>query len=104
MSAPEDDDRKPAADTKPAVSIARKQTNRRRVLRTILLTGGVLGAAMSGFLPLVYSQKKRLRPPGALDEKTSSPVVSNAASAFRSARYRQSSWPTSSTAWVSAPR
>lgn len=69
MSAPEDDDRKPAADTKPAVSIARKQTNRRRVLRTILLTGGVLGAAMSGFLPLVYSQKKRLRPPGALDEK-----------------------------------
>lgn len=69
MSAPEDDDRKPAADSKPAVSIARKQTNRRRVLRTILLTGGVLGAAMSGFLPLVYSQKKRLRPPGALDEK-----------------------------------
>jgi ferredoxin-type protein NapG len=69
MSAPEDDDRKPAADSKPAVSIAKKQTNRRRVLRTILLTGGVLGAAMSGFLPLVYSQKKRLRPPGALDEK-----------------------------------
>jgi ferredoxin-type protein NapG len=69
MSAPEDDDRKPAADIKPAVSIAKKQTNRRRVLRTILLTGGVLGAAMSGFLPLVYSQKKRLRPPGALDEK-----------------------------------
>jgi ferredoxin-type protein NapG len=51
------------------VSIAKRQTNRRRVLRTILLTGGVLGAAMSGFLPLVYSQKKRLRPPGALDEK-----------------------------------
>ncbi len=69
MSAPEDGDRKPAADTKPAVSIARKQTNRRRVLRTILLTGGVLGAATSGFLPLIYSKKQRLRPPGALDEK-----------------------------------
>lgn len=69
MSAPEDDDRKPAADAKPAVSIAKKQTNRRRVLRTILLTGGVLGAAASGFLPLIYSKKKRLRPPGALDEK-----------------------------------
>ncbi|MBL8405285.1 MAG: 4Fe-4S dicluster domain-containing protein [Dechloromonas sp.] len=69
MSAPEDGDRKPAADTKPAVSIAKKQTNRRRVLRTILLTGGVLGAATSGFLPLIYSKKQRLRPPGALDEK-----------------------------------
>ena len=51
------------------VSNAKKQTNRRRVLRTILLTGGVLGAAGSGFLPLIYSQKHRLRPPGALDEK-----------------------------------
>lgn len=69
MSAPEDGDRKPAADTKPAVSIAKKQTNRRRALRTILLTGGVLGAATSGFLPLIYSKKQRLRPPGALDEK-----------------------------------
>jgi ferredoxin-type protein NapG len=69
MSAPEDDDPKPAVETKPAVSIARKQTNRRRVLRTILLTGGVLGAATSGFLPLIYSKKQRLRPPGALDEK-----------------------------------
>ncbi|WP_434515965.1 4Fe-4S dicluster domain-containing protein [Dechloromonas sp. ARDL1] len=69
MSTPEDDDPKPAAETKPAVSIARKQTNRRRVLRTILLTGGVLGAATSGFLPLIYSKKQRLRPPGALDEK-----------------------------------
>lgn len=63
------DDRKSVANNTPTVSIAKKQTNRRRVLRTILLTGGVLGAAMSGFLPLVYSQKKRLRPPGALDEK-----------------------------------
>lgn len=64
-----ENDRKPAADTTPALSIAKRQTNRRRVLRTILLTGGVLGAASSGFLPLIYSQKKRLRPPGALDEK-----------------------------------
>ena len=69
MSAPEDDDRQPSTNAKPAVSIAKKQTNRRRVLRTILLTGGVLGAATSGFLPLIYSKKQRLRPPGALDEK-----------------------------------
>ena len=59
-------DRKPESGK---VSIAKKQTNRRRVLRTILLTGGVLGAATSGFLPLIYSKKNRLRPPGALDEK-----------------------------------
>jgi ferredoxin-type protein NapG len=38
-------------------------------LRTALLAGGVLGAALSGYLPLAYAQKQRLRPPGALDEK-----------------------------------
>jgi ferredoxin-type protein NapG len=42
---------------------------RRRWLRTVLLAGGVLGAALSGWLPVAYGQKKRLRPPGALDEK-----------------------------------
>ncbi len=46
----------------------RKQQARRRFLRTALLTGGVLGAALSGYLPLVYAKKERLRPPGALDE------------------------------------
>jgi ferredoxin-type protein NapG len=51
------------------VSKDRAQQARRKVLRTILLTGGVFGAALSGYLPLVYAQKKRLRPPGALDEK-----------------------------------
>jgi ferredoxin-type protein NapG len=64
-----DTDRRPPPASTPAVSISKRQTNRRRVLRTILLTGGVLGAGLSGFLPLIYSQKKRLRPPGALDEK-----------------------------------
>ncbi len=47
----------------------RLQQARRRWLRTILLTGGVMGAALSGFLPLIYARTKRLRPPGALDEK-----------------------------------
>jgi ferredoxin-type protein NapG len=51
------------------MSKERKQQARRRVLRTILLTGGVLGAAISGYLPLAYAQRQRLRPPGALDEK-----------------------------------
>jgi ferredoxin-type protein NapG len=53
----------------PPLSKERRQQARRRVLRTILLTGGVMGAALSGFLPLAYAQRKRLRPPGALDEK-----------------------------------
>ena len=55
----------------PAPKATRKLTRqqRRRALRTVLLAGGVLGAALSGWLPLAYAQKKRLRPPGALDEK-----------------------------------
>jgi ferredoxin-type protein NapG len=57
----------PAA--KPPLSKERQQQARRRVLRTILLTGGVLGAAVSGYLPIAYAQRSRLRPPGALDEK-----------------------------------
>jgi ferredoxin-type protein NapG len=52
---------------KPKARMSRQ--DRRRWLRTALLAGGVLGAALSGYLPLVYAQKKRLRPPGALDEK-----------------------------------
>lgn len=42
---------------------------RRRLLRTVLLAGGVVGAALSGWLPLAYGRTRRLRPPGALDEK-----------------------------------
>ena len=60
---------KPPAAAKPPVSRERMQQARRRWLRTILLTGGVMGAALSGFLPMVYARTKRLRPPGALDEK-----------------------------------
>jgi ferredoxin-type protein NapG len=51
------------------LSKERAQQARRKVLRTILLTGGVFGAALSGYLPLAYAQRQRLRPPGALDEK-----------------------------------
>lgn len=58
---------KPAG--KPPVSKERAQQARRRFLRTALLTGGVVGAAASGYLPIAYAQKHRLRPPGALDER-----------------------------------
>ncbi|MGD9870615.1 MAG: 4Fe-4S dicluster domain-containing protein [Thauera sp.] len=64
---------KPAAKVSakgaPPVSRERQRQGRRKVLRTILLTGGVLGAGLSGYLPLVYARTNRLRPPGALDEK-----------------------------------
>ena len=60
---------KPPAAAKPPASRERIQQARRKWLRTILLTGGVTGAALSGFLPLVYARTKRLRPPGALDER-----------------------------------
>jgi ferredoxin-type protein NapG len=39
------------------------------MLRSILLGAGVFGAALSGYLPIAYAQKSRLRPPGALSEK-----------------------------------
>ncbi|MDR2239036.1 MAG: 4Fe-4S binding protein [Zoogloeaceae bacterium] len=58
---------KPAG--KPALSHGKRQQLRRKFLRTVLLTGGVLGAALSGFLPIVYARQQRLRPPGALDEQ-----------------------------------
>lgn len=62
------DDNKPAAAPKPPLSNERKRQARRRFLRTVLLTGGVMGAALSGWLPIAYAQRQRLRPPGALDE------------------------------------
>jgi ferredoxin-type protein NapG len=54
---------------KPPMSKERRQQARRRFLRSVLLTGGVFGAALSGYLPLAYAKRQRLRPPGALDEK-----------------------------------
>jgi ferredoxin-type protein NapG len=58
-----------AARAKPPPLSASAQQARRKWLRTMLLTGGVTRRRLSGFLPLVYARTKRLRPPGALDEK-----------------------------------
>lgn len=53
----------------PSMSRAKRRELRRKFLRTVLLAGGVLGAGLSGVLPMAYARTPRLRPPGALDEK-----------------------------------
>jgi ferredoxin-type protein NapG len=67
--APEKPPAKPVATAAQRMSLEKQRQARRRVLHTVLLSGGVLGAALSGWLPLAYAQRQRLRPPGALDEK-----------------------------------
>lgn len=50
------------------ISSPRAQEARRRFLRSALLGGGVVAAAMAGWLPMLRAHAMRLRPPGALDE------------------------------------
>lgn len=47
----------------------RKQKERRAFLLSILLGAGTVAAAMAGYVPIVSGWVKRLRPPGALQEK-----------------------------------
>ena len=47
----------------------REQKQRREFLRSIVLTGGLVGASLLGFIPLVKAWQQRLRPPGALAEQ-----------------------------------
>lgn len=61
-------DSKPTAK-KPPLSQAKRDANRRRFIRSALLASGVVGAALLGYLPVVYAKRPRLRPPGALDEQ-----------------------------------
>lgn len=46
----------------------REQEARRRFLRSALLGGGVVAAALAGWLPMLRAHTLRLRPPGALAE------------------------------------
>ncbi|MBR9971649.1 4Fe-4S dicluster domain-containing protein [Magnetospirillum sulfuroxidans] len=45
-----------------------QQEARRRFLRSLLLGGAAVGAAMAGWLPVLGAQAHRLRPPGAIGE------------------------------------
>lgn len=60
------DENKPAVK-RPAAPV-RKQANRRKFIRSMLLTGGVVSLAMLGYLPVANARKSRMRPPGALEE------------------------------------
>jgi ferredoxin-type protein NapG len=46
----------------------RQQKQRREFLRSVVLTTGLVGTSLLGFIPVVGSGRQRLRPPGALDE------------------------------------
>lgn len=65
MNAPQNSGPK---STKPATSIEKQQKARRKFLRSVGLTGGVVGLSLLGFIP-VNAETPRLRPPGALDER-----------------------------------
>ncbi len=53
---------------KPPLSPARRQQSRREFIRTGVLAGGTLIAALAGYIPLAAGGNQRLRPPGALKD------------------------------------
>ncbi len=53
---------------KPTQSPVRKQQSRREFIRTGILAGGTLIAALAGYIPLASGGNHRLRPPGALKD------------------------------------
>ncbi len=59
----------PARATRRKKKLIRSRKSRRKFIRSVMLTAGVLGAALLGFVPVVANWKSRLRPPGALPEK-----------------------------------
>ena len=58
----------PAAGSRRPQALVRRQSSRRRFIRSAFLIGGVLGLAMLGYVPVAGAQRSRLRPPGALEE------------------------------------
>ena len=54
---------------KPVVTTEKARRARRRFIRSTILLAGVLGTSLLGFLPVSLALVRRLRPPGALDER-----------------------------------
>jgi len=63
-----DDDLKPPPGAQRAKAPVRKDANRRKFIRTAVMTCGVVGLSLAGWIPIASAQKQRLRPPGALEE------------------------------------
>ena len=55
------------ANSKPRLS--RKQKERRQFMRSLAYTAGITGIALLGYVPVLGQWKKRVRPPGALQEE-----------------------------------
>ena len=49
--------------------LTRKQKARRQFLSSLGYTAAITGVALMGYIPIMSQANKRLRPPGALDEK-----------------------------------
>ncbi|HET7775956.1 MAG TPA: 4Fe-4S dicluster domain-containing protein [Azospira sp.] len=69
MSDPTPDSPAPAGGSAKPAGSAKQRSARRRFIRSSLLTGGIIGLALLGYLPVARASRTRLRPPGALDEK-----------------------------------
>lgn len=50
-------------------NLSPRQNARRRILRSVAMGAAVVGASLFGFFPVVKHWMRRLRPPGAIDEK-----------------------------------
>jgi ferredoxin-type protein NapG len=61
-------DEKPRKAAKPAMSLEKAQKARRKFLRSVGLTGGIIGLSLLGYIPVSSAKNTRLRPPGALNE------------------------------------
>ena len=58
----------PDKTAKPPLSPKKREQNRREFIRSGLLVGGTLVAALAGFVPVAGGGTQRLRPPGALKD------------------------------------
>lgn len=60
---------KPSPRPKPAVPAERARRARRKFIRSALLLASITGVSLLGYVPVARAFKRRLRPPGALDER-----------------------------------